>query len=173
MKNIITFIIITIQLFLLTGCWGAKKIEGVTYVTAIGLDYQDGQFKMYVQGLNFGNIAKQEGATTSQPAPPILIGEAKGKSIQAAYSILQQNAALPLYLGHVQTILLSKNIMKKKMRSVNQLIGQEPLLRYNTLLFGSDDDIKEILTSDSFFNFSQLYSILHRPNSLRDENYSI
>ncbi|MEH6996691.1 spore gernimation protein, partial [Neobacillus drentensis] len=142
MRNIITFIIIAIQLFLLTGCWGSKKIEGETYITAIGLDYRDGLYKMYIQGLNFGNIAKQEGASTSQPAPPILIGEAKGKSIQSAYSKLQQNAALPLYLGHVHTILLSKNMLKEKMRSVNQFIGQEPLLRYNTLLFGTDNDIK-------------------------------
>ncbi|GAE28529.1 spore germination protein xc. bacillus [Halalkalibacter wakoensis JCM 9140] len=103
MKKILLIIMISSQIFFLTGCWGAKEIQSQTYITALGLDYAEGEFIAYIQALNFANIAKQEGASSLQQASPILIGEAKGKTIQAALSKLEQKSALPLYYGHVES----------------------------------------------------------------------
>lgn len=171
MRNLISFIIVTSLMFLLTGCFGAKEIEGETYVTAFGMDYKEGKYKLYIQGLSFGNIAKQEGASLEQQ--PILIGEAKGESILAAAGLLEQMSALPLNYGHVQTIILSKNIMKEKMVDVMEIIGREPLLRYSFFLFGTEENLKSLMQTQSFFNYPQLYSVIHRPDRLIQYNYSL
>lgn len=173
MKKIIFIVMISSQILLLTGCWGAKEIQSQTYITALGLDYAEGEFIVYIQALNFANIAKQEGASSLQQASPILIGEAKGKTIQSALSKLEQMSALPLYYGHVESILLSENLIKEQMKSVIEFIGQNSLLRYNLWLFGTEKDIKEILTSESFFNFPSKYTIIHNPKSLTKNNLFI
>ncbi|MGP4079135.1 Ger(x)C family spore germination protein [Pseudalkalibacillus sp. R45] len=173
MKKTLLIIMISSQLLFLSGCWGSKEIQSQTYVTAVGLDYSEGEFVVYIQALNFANIAKQEGASSLQQAPPILIGEAKGNTIQEAISNLEQISALPLYYGHVETILLNENVIKEQMDSVIDFIGQNSLLRYNIWLFGTEQDIKEILTSESFFNFPSLYTIIHSPKILTKNNFFI
>ncbi|MEC1157436.1 Ger(x)C family spore germination protein [Cytobacillus horneckiae] len=173
MKRILLIIIISSQIFFLTGCWGAKELQSQTYITAIGLDYAEGEFTVYIQALNFVNIGKQEGASALQEASPIFIGEGKGKNIQSALSKLEQKVALPLYYGHIETVLLSENVIKEQMKSVIEFIGQNSLLRYNIWLFGTEQDIKEILTSESFFNFPSLYTIIHDPKSLTKNNFFI
>ncbi|MDQ0201047.1 hypothetical protein J2S10_004253 [Neobacillus ginsengisoli] len=57
-----------------------------------------------------------------------------------------QHAAYPLDLGHSQAIILSKNVMKNKMKDTIEYIRQTPLLRYNILLFGTEDNIQNLLT---------------------------
>jgi len=173
MKKILLIIMINSQIFFLSGCWGAKEVQNQTYIAGVGLDYAEGEFTVYVQALNFANIAKQEGASSLQQSSPILIGESKGKTIEAAFSKLEQKAALPLYYGHVKTIVLSKNVIKKQMKSVIEFIGQNSLLRYNCWFFGTERDIKEILTGESFFNYPSLYTILHDPETLTKRNFFI
>lgn len=165
------FLIICFLLLALAGCDGVKEIQNQTYITALGLDYSKGEFILYTQALNFSNIAKQEGGSGLEQSAPMLIGLSKGKSIQAALSKLEQNAALPLYYGHVNTILLSKNVLDKKLPSVIDFIGQNPFLRYNCWLYGTDGDIKEILLGEGFFNFPSYLTLLHRPEPLLRENF--
>ncbi|MED4036261.1 Ger(x)C family spore germination protein [Niallia taxi] len=171
MRNLISFIFIICYVFLLTGCFGAKEIESETYITAIGLDYEAGEFKVYIQGLSFGNIAKQEGASIEQQ--PILIGEAKGANIVEAYGKLEQMAELPLNNGHVHTIILSKNIMEKNMEDVLDLISHSPLLRYTFYLFGTEENLQSLMQTQSFFNFSQLYSVIHKPERIIKYNFEL
>ncbi|WHY64998.1 Ger(x)C family spore germination protein [Neobacillus sp. SuZ13] len=171
MRNLISFIIVTCLIFLLTGCFGAKEIEGETYVTALGMDYKEGEFKLYIQGLNFGNIAKQEGGPLEQQ--PILIGEAKGESLAAAIGLLEQLTALPLNYGHVKTIILSENILKEKMEVVMDLVSRSPLLRYNILLFGTGENLKSLMETQSFFNYPPLFTVIHRPEEIIHYNYSL
>ncbi|MEH7114291.1 Ger(x)C family spore germination protein [Neobacillus niacini] len=169
MRNRISFIIVTSLIFLLTGCFGAKEIEGETYVTAMGLDYEEGNFKVYIQGLSFGNIAKQEAAAVEQQ--PILIGEAKGETFTAALGVLEQMTDMPINYGHIQTIILSKSVMKEKMEDVMGLIKHSPLLRYNFYLFGTDENLKSLMQMESFFNFPQLYTVIHRSDKIIQYNY--
>ncbi|QCR33716.1 Ger(x)C family spore germination protein [Lysinibacillus sp. SGAir0095] len=171
MRNIVLFIIFSSLLLLLSGCWGAKRLEGQVYITALGFDYKEGEFQVYYQGLNFGNIARQEGAPVEDL--PILIGKSKGENLHMAFASLEEISAMPLNLGHVQTIILSESIIKEKMDEVVDVVGHSPFLRYNLYLFGTKGDMEEILQSQSFFNFPQIYSILHRPDELIKQNYSL
>ncbi|WP_077618438.1 Ger(x)C family spore germination protein [Bacillus sinesaloumensis] len=158
--NIVCFLLVS-----LVGC-GAKEIQSQAYITAIGIDFVDGEFVVYTQAQNFANIAKQDGTTSLQQSVPSLIGEAKAKSIQAALNTLEQNAALPFYYGHVSSIILSENVIKNELDSIIEYIGQNPFLRYNIWFLGTREDIKEILLGESFFNFPSLYTIIHNPESL-------
>ncbi|MDR4947088.1 Ger(x)C family spore germination protein [Neobacillus cucumis] len=171
MKNLIIFIILINLSLIVTGCFGAKRLEGEVYITALGFDYKNGKFEVFSQGLNFGNIAKQEGANIEDL--PILVGEAKDESLLTAYGELEQTTAMPLSLGHVQAIILTERILKEKMADVMDIMGQSPNLRYNLFVFGTKENIKDLFQTESFFNYSQLYSIIHVPEPLIQQNYSL
>ncbi|CAH0203649.1 MULTISPECIES: Ger(x)C family spore germination protein [Peribacillus] len=173
MRKLIAVMVIGCQLLLTTGCWGMKEIQAQTYGSALGIDYKEGEFILYFQALNFADIAKQEGANALQQKSSVVIGEGKGESIEEAYTELEQNAALPLYIGHINTFILSKSVIKNKMKDFIEYVGKEPLLRYNSWLFVTDVDIKKLFDSDSFFNLPNLFTIIQRPESVINENYFI
>ncbi|MDQ7863305.1 hypothetical protein RCO48_26445 [Peribacillus frigoritolerans] len=80
-----------------------KEIQAQTYGSALGIDYEKGEFILYFQALNFADIAKQEGAAALQGKSGVVIGKGKGESIEEAFTELEQNAALPLYIGHINS----------------------------------------------------------------------
>ncbi|MEY9868591.1 spore germination protein KC [Peribacillus sp. B2I2] len=173
MRKLFAVMIIGCQLLLTTGCWGMKEIQAQTYGSALGIDYKEGEFILYFQALNFADIAKQEGATALQEKSSVVIGKGKGESIEEAYTELEQNAALPLYIGHINSFILSENVIKKKMKDFIEYVGKEPLLRYNSWLFVTNEDIKKVFDSDSFFNLPNLFTIIQRPETVINENYFI
>lgn len=172
MKKALAVIIIGSVLVTLFGC-GIKEIESHTYVTGIGIDYADGEFIVYTQSQNFANIAKQEGTSSLQESAPMLVGEAKAKSIHAALTAIEQNAPLPFYYGHVNAILISESVIRDQLESVIDFIGQSPFLRYNIWFFGTKENVKDILLGESFFNFSSIYTVFHNPDSLTKNTYII
>jgi spore germination protein KC len=173
MRKLIAVMVIGCQLLLTTGCWGMKEIQAQTYGSALGIDYKEGEFILYFQALNFADIAKQEGATALQEKTGVVIGKGKGESIEEAFTELEQNAALPLYIGHVNSFILSEDVINKKMKDFIEYVGKEPLLRYNSWLFVTNEDIKKVFNGDSFFNLPNLFTIIQRPETVINENYFI
>ncbi len=167
MKKTVGVILLLFNVMMLSGCWGGKLVQSQTFVTGLGFDLKDNQYIVTFQALNFSNIAKQEGGSLVE-APPVLIGQATGASIQLALNKLEQEAPLPLYFGHVISIVLSKNMIEKQLKNVNAFISQKSLLRYNTWLFGTEENIKDIFTSESFFNLPTLYTVPNLPQLQRD-----
>ncbi|MFD4706365.1 Ger(x)C family spore germination protein [Gottfriedia sp. NPDC058432] len=162
MKKLLVFMLIVFHLFILTGCWGDRTIIDQTLVTSFGIDFKDDQYIVTIQALNFSNIAKQETGALQIPAPP-LIGQATGKSIQEALTKIDIKSPVPLYYGHVNSVILSKSVIEKKMKEVNSFISGRPLLRYTVWIYGTERDIKDILRSQSFFNLPFLYTVVTNP----------
>lgn len=42
---------------MLSGCWDILDLQDIQYITAIGIDYEDGEYVVYVQSLNFGHLS--------------------------------------------------------------------------------------------------------------------
>ncbi|PGS55828.1 Ger(x)C family spore germination protein [Bacillus sp. AFS041924] len=162
MKKLFILIISIFQLLLLTGCWGARTLIDQTLVTGIGIDFKDNHYIVTVQALNFSNVAKQEGGAPQVPTSP-LIGQATGKTIQSAVNNIEERSPIPLYYGHVSSVILSKSIIESKMKEISSFISGRPLLRYTLWIYGTEMDIKEIFKSQSFFNLPFLYTVVNDP----------
>ncbi|ODG92865.1 hypothetical protein BED47_16925 [Gottfriedia luciferensis] len=163
MKKLLIFLLMFSQLFILTGCWGDRTIIDQTLITGFGIDFKDNQYIVTVQALNFSNIAKQEGGAQQVPAPP-LIGQAKGKTIQSAFNKIEERSPIPLYYGHVSSIVLSKSVIEDKMKEVSSFISGRPLLRYTVWIYGTERNIKDIYLSHSFFYLPFLYTTVYDPD---------
>jgi spore germination protein KC len=151
---------ILVSFLFLSGCAGIKNIQDLTYVVTIGMDYDpdEDEYTVYLQGLNFINVAKQENRPTE--VIPALVGSATGRTLNLAVSKLHKLSRPQLFFGHTKTLLLSKNVLKYKFKEVLEEIGRNRSLRPNLLLFTTDQNIKEILQTKGLFSYPPVYTVL-------------
>ena len=72
MKRIL--MLLSMLSLLLSGCWDNKEVQDINYITALGIDYKDNKYIIYVQMLDFATIAKQE---SSKPTEKRQFGSAE------------------------------------------------------------------------------------------------
>jgi spore germination protein KC len=151
---------------MLTGCSGLKNIQDLTYIVAIGLDYDEEkqEYTAYLQGLNFANVAKQEGAKPIEPIP-IFIASASGETLNLAVSKLYKKSEPPIFFGHVETLVLSKRVVKHRFREVIEEVGRNRSLRHTMRIITTEEKIPDIFNIKALFNYPAVYTVLYKKNT--------
>ncbi|MEM5018416.1 Ger(x)C family spore germination protein [Metabacillus indicus] len=147
----------------LTGCTGVKNIQDLTYIVAVGMDYDEaeGEYIVYLQGLNFANVAKQEGAKSVDPVP-IFIATARGETLNLAVSKLYGKSEPSLYFGHVNTLLLSNRLIQSKSSEVLEEIGRNRSLRPTMRVLTTEENIEDVFSVPALFNYPAVYTVLFK-----------
>lgn len=162
MKKIFMLIVSLAAVLLLTGCWDVKEPQRMYYIDGIGIDYKDGQYEIYMQIINFANVAKSEGPTPQ--AAPSEIGFAKGKTMEEAFFKLYRSIDQKVFWGHMTFILFSEDALK----DANSIPVIDSFLRhretrYQILTYVTKDSIKDILLITPILNKSLTASKLSNP----------
>nr|WP_145405868.1 Ger(x)C family spore germination protein [Paenibacillus xylanexedens] len=147
-----------------TGCWSSYEIQQVDYAKAIGVEYKDGLYHLYVQTLDFSSVAKSDNSSKTSQAPPIWVGHAEGKTMSLAMNELWRASQLHIAWGHVTAIVLAESVLNNKhIQDVFDMMGRFPEARYTTWVYGTKDSLLDILSTASIYNLSPLDSVLHNP----------
>ncbi len=162
MKKISLILLSAITLSL-AGCAGIKNIQDLTYIVAIGMDYDETseEYIVYLQGLNFANIAKQEGGKPVGPVP-IYIASARGESINLAIGKLYKKSEPPIYFGHVRTLVLSQKLVNDRAEQVLEEIARNRSVRHRLRLVTTKESIEEVLNTKALFDYPAVYTVLYR-----------
>lgn len=154
-----------ISCLVLTGCTGLKNIQDLTYIVAIGLDYNEEtkEYTAYLQGLNFASVAKQEGGKPIEPIP-IFVASAKGETLNLAVSNLYKMSEPPLFFGHVKSLILSQAIVENKFNEVIEEIGRNRSLRPTLRIITTSEDMQDLLNIKALFNYPAVYTVLYKKN---------
>lgn len=153
---------------IVTGCWNEVNLQDVSYISALGVDYVDGQVVIYGQMINFASVAKTETGNTG-PAET-WIGKGKGKSTLQAYYDLKRAGYATLNIEHLKTVLIHERALGQ-LDDVLDALNRQRAARYTSLIYGTTTDIMEVFNTENFFNQSPLYSVLYMPNP-HDEQYT-
>ncbi|WP_417898485.1 Ger(x)C family spore germination protein [Bacillus haimaensis] len=147
----------------LTGCSGIKNIQDLTYIVAIGIDYdeEEKEYVVYLQGLNFVNVAKQEGAKTVEHIP-IFIATARGETLNMAVSKLYGKSEPPLYFGHINTLLLTNRLIQSKSNEILEEVGRNRSLRPTMKIFTTEEKIEDVFNVPALFNYPAIYTVLFK-----------
>ncbi len=157
-------------ILLLSGCWDEKTIQDFHYITAIGIDFKDGEYIVYTQLVDFAAVAKTEAKPTQ--APPVYVGKQKGRSISIAINKLMRNTQQSLYIGHVSTFVISENVLKQQSAEIVDYIYRNQLLRYSANIFATKSSMDELFSINGYFNLSPLYTTLYLPEDVyRSRSY--
>ncbi|WP_127494939.1 Ger(x)C family spore germination protein [Paenibacillus glycanilyticus] len=144
---------------LLPSCTNSRDIQNMAYVTALGVDYENGEYKTYVQVLNFSNIARSENTSLGKQVP-IWIGKGHGETLALSLADTNETSQLPLFWGHLKAVILSENLMKRGGKETYATLNRHYEIRYNVLVFGTKEKMEDILTQKSLFNLSPLDTIM-------------
>ena len=139
----------------------------------IGIDYneENEEFTAYLQGLNFANVAKQEGSKPTE-AIPTFIGSAKGETLNLAVKKLYKASRPPLFFGHTKALVVTKNVLEYKYKEVLEDIGRNRSLRPTLQVFSTEENIDEIFKVKGLFEYPPVYTVLlteKTAESLKDE----
>ncbi|RXZ76681.1 Ger(x)C family spore germination protein [Paenibacillaceae bacterium] len=151
---------------LLGGCWDSKEIQFNTYVSSYGIDYFDGQYHTFAQVLDFTSIASTESSGTNEPSP-VWVGKGQGSTIASAFSTLYRTSQQNISWGHITSLIISERAMKAKQKEIFDSLNRFRELRYNIMIYGTNEPIENLLSATPFFRLSPLASILNNP----EENY--
>ncbi|TYS68097.1 Ger(x)C family spore germination protein [Sutcliffiella horikoshii] len=156
-------LLVFLCILLLTGCGGAKNIQDLTYIVAIGMDYDEmeEEYIVYLQGLNFANVAKQEGGKPSEPIPSF-VGSARGKTLNLAVSDLYSKSEPPVYFGHVKTLVLSQRLINSKSKEVLEEVARNKSLRHRLRIVTTEARIEEIFSVNALFEYPAMYTVLFK-----------
>ncbi|MFE4810147.1 Ger(x)C family spore germination protein [Peribacillus simplex] len=157
-------------ILLLSGCWDEKTIQDFHYITAIGIDFKDGEYIVYTQLVDFAAVAKTEAKPTQ--SLPVYVGKQKGRSISIAINKLMRNTQQSLYIGHVSTFVISENVLKQQSAEIVDYIYRNQLLRYSANIFGTKSSMDQLFSINGYFNLSPLYTTLYLPEDVyRNRSY--
>ncbi|MEW9701439.1 Ger(x)C family spore germination protein [Paenibacillus sp. SI8] len=162
-----SLIIVTACLFLLSGCWNSKDIQTMAYVTAVGLDYENGKYISYVQILNFVNVAKSESSQIGKNVPA-WIGKGEGITVTESFNAIYSTSQLRVFWGHVKAVVCSERFLKngQRVKEAYDMMNRYREIRYNVLLFGTKEPLRDLFVQKSILNFSPLDSLLDNPSQI-------
>ncbi|MFK0526240.1 Ger(x)C family spore germination protein [Paenibacillus illinoisensis] len=152
-------------LVLMTGCWDSKEVQSINFITGIGIDYEDNKYIAYAQLIDFSSIAKQEGPTSRQ-ASDIWIGRGEGTTLSMAISDLYQTSQQQTLWTHVKAIVLSKNALNSRLEDIFNTLLHSGELRYTPWIYGTEQDIPDVLAPSALLNQSTQTIELFEPIKL-------
>ncbi|GAB0171607.1 Ger(x)C family spore germination protein [Lysinibacillus sp. CTST325] len=168
MKKKIILILSLATSLLLSGCWDVNEAQRMYYVDGIGIDYKDGQYKIYLQLINFTNVAKSE-----YPNPETIqaeVGQSGGKTLEEALFKLFRSVDQKVFWGHMTFIIFSEEALKNKNAlSVIDTVLRYRETRYQIWTYCTQDPIKDILLITPILNKPLISSKLSTPLDTADE----
>lgn len=159
-----TFVRLMLMPFLLLtgGCWDMHEIQNINYVTALGVDYEKGEFTAYAQLIDFASIAKQEGGR--KPGPTLIwVGKGKGKTLNLAMNDLYKTAQGRVMWSQLTLIVLGEDVLKQGVSTFKDAISRYREIRYTPWMFGTKVPIEELFIVPAFFEMTPLSTLSHSP----------
>lgn len=153
-----------LALSMLAGCWDMRELEHMFYAHAVGVDYEDGAYKLYVQIIDFSALGKQEGvAQHPQGTGGSWVGKGTGSSMQEALHDLYATSQRRIYWGHLNAIILSQSILELGTQESIGVLTRYNEFRYTSWLFATREPIEDVLLASPILEFTPVYSQLSDP----------
>ncbi|MFC4410354.1 Ger(x)C family spore germination protein [Chungangia koreensis] len=154
---------------ILTSCWDLNEPNRMLYVYGMGIDYKNDKYEIYVQLIDFANIARSE-----QPNPEAVqteIGRGTGESIDQAIFNLYETTDIKMFWGHLTYIVFSEESLKKeKANTVIDKLLRYYETRYQIWVYTTKESVQEILLLNPIFNKSMSIYRLADPYNSFDQN---
>ena len=136
-------ILLTLTMFFLTGC-NYMELNKLAIVSALGIDYKENLYEVTAQVMD---VQKTEGGNMKQES---LIYEAKGKTIGEAIRNLSEKYPKTIYLGHLEIIILGKEIAESKIDDTFDFLIRSPEVRSTgNILVNKYQSAKETLKPEN------------------------
>lgn len=134
--------IILITSLLLLGCQNYSELNKLAIVTAIGIDKEDGKYKVTVLIANSPKVS----TTSKEGEAKTTVYSSNGKTIGEAIKGIDLKSPKELYFSHVNSVIISKKIGEDGFFKVADYLMRNPEARNRFYLLEVDgDDASDVL----------------------------
>ncbi|MBD8028010.1 Ger(x)C family spore germination protein [Ureibacillus sp. Re31] len=160
-----------LPLILLTGCWDLNENERMYYAYGLGVDYQNDEFVIWIQLINFANIAKTE--QSSIDGIQSQVSSASGKTMDEALFKLYHAIDERVYWGHLSLLIFSEEALKKeRVNSVLNTLTRYTDTRYNIWVYCTDQPLDQFFITVPVLNKGISLTVIGDPrNSYEQESF--
>ncbi|MGX1983863.1 Ger(x)C family germination protein [Thermolongibacillus altinsuensis] len=161
-----------LSLIVLSGCWGAKEIDHIAYIHAIGIDYEEEKDELivYAQLISFTGLAKVE-AGGQREQSIVSIGKAKGETFNVATDRLYETIQQQVSWGHLKGIIFSERALKKKnMKNTIDVLSRYNEVRDTLWIYATNQPIRNVLQTVPLLNYSPYYSLIANPEDIFNQS---
>jgi spore germination protein KC len=147
MKKIwfILFVLLTLDLLLLSGCWDIREINDLGFVTAVGIDKAKppNKYSITVQiaNANSASAKSEQGQTQSG----VWTGTGEGKSLFDAIRNLVRISSRRVMWAHNNVIIIGESLAKDSILPVADFFTHNPELRMKTPVVVAKGDAKDFI----------------------------
>lgn len=158
-------------LLLLGGCWDSDENERMFYVHAVGIDYENGEYKVYVQIINFINVAKSEQPTSDEIQS--VVNSETGKTVDDAIFKLYNSIDEKVYWGHLTFIVFTEEALKNNVLNPSlNLFTRYIDTRYNVWIYSTNSSLTDFLLIPTLLRRSITLTKMADPlNSYEQNSY--
>lgn len=136
------FILSTIILTTLTGCYDYREMNTLAIVSATEINKIGDEYQVSVQAIN-----PQAPDKTAVPQAPFIIYTGTGKTIQEAYRSITLSASRFMYSNHLDLLIINEKIAKENISDLIDYYIRNPGIRTEFyVLISKDDNILSVTT---------------------------
>ncbi|MEH6939841.1 Ger(x)C family spore germination protein [Bacillus sp. JJ664] len=158
-------ILLIAPILLLTGCWDIKQLNQLTYVSALGVDYVNNEYVLYVQVLDFSTIGKSEQGSSGTEGPNIWIGKGKGSTFANAWNDLYNSTQQRTLFGQISSIVFKEAALgKKQVEESLDTLERFVDARLTPWIYTTKEPIDKIFAVEPMLPNSPIMTLLHLPN---------
>jgi len=161
--NKLLFFILSSTL-LLAGCWDVTEPQRMYYINAVGVDFEDDKYKVYLQIINFADVARSQ--QSGGDVEPAEVGYAEGKTIEEAIYKLYRSSDQEIFWGHMRYLIFSERAMENE-RSIPVIdtFIRFRETRYHIWVYCTKDPINDLMLVTPILRNSMTASKLSNPLS--------
>jgi spore germination protein KC len=169
MRKFLTIICI---LSVLTGCAKIREIQFQAYAVGVGIDYQNDEYHVVLQFLDFSNVAKTEQGKSDQPSP-VWLGEGKGKTLEDAIIKIYHGIQIPVNYDQLSVFVFGKSVLEKRLSKTVEALDTNFNIRLTGWVYGTDEPVEKIFTTKVPFNYSYANARIVQPDYMQQQDSSI
>ncbi|WP_078411228.1 Ger(x)C family spore germination protein [Priestia abyssalis] len=166
------FFLISGIIFTLAGCSKINEIQYQSYAVGLGIDYVDHEYRVYVQFLDFSNVAKTEQGKSDQPAT-VWMASGTGKSLEEALNKIYQGIQLPVNFDQLTIFLFGKSLLEHKLEKTLQALDTNFDIRSTGWVYGTEEKLADIFTTKVPFNYAFSSSRINHPDYMQQQQSTI
>lgn len=171
MRKIIISLILVIQLTLV-GCSGTKEVQFLAYVVGMGLDFQDNEYQVILQFLDFSNVAKSDQGKASEEIP-VWLAKGSGETVETAIEEIYKNIQIQVNYDQLNLFLLGEGILKRNLNDTLQTLVSNFNVRLTGWVYGTNVDLEDVFVSKMPFQYPFSISRMNQPHDMQHQNSTI
>lgn len=153
MKTVTRILVVSVCMFLVSGCWDRREVNDMAIVIAMAMDKEgDGRYRLSIQVPLVSSLGAQSGGGGGTSGDKsYYVDSAVGRTIREANGFIQARMSREIYYSHHRMIVIGEELAKDGMSEVLDIVTRFPENRLTAYIVMTKGKGIELLTAQPQF----------------------